>query len=178
MERRTLGWRGAALLGLLALGPLPAGPQEPVPASPGPQEPRPAEPQEPLPPDAPKRSVLLIMVEGLGLRLGCYGADVKTPHIDRLAAMGRRFSRAYCQYPASGPSRTSLMTGFRPERTRVWGPPEDHLSLLLETIGAERFVLGTGMPLRIPDTPFARLDLLPAGSARREQILSGNLGKW
>src|SRR5262245_17593657 len=107
MERPTLGRRGAALLALLlVLGPLRAGPQEPSAGG------------------KPKLSVLLITVEGLGTRLGCYGAEVKTPHIDRLASMGRRFGRAYCQYPATGPSRTSLMTGWRPDRTRVWGPPE------------------------------------------------------
>jgi predicted TIM-barrel fold metal-dependent hydrolase len=60
----------------------------------------------------------------------------------------------------------------------VWGPPEDHLALLIETMGIERFVLGTGMPLRIPDTPFARLDLLKISEAQRGHILSGNLEKW
>lgn len=111
MDRPTLGRRGAAFLALLAaFGPLPAGPQEPLPSA------------------TPKLSVLLIMVDGVGTRLGCYGADVKTPHIDRLSSMGRRFNRAYCQYPASGASRTSLMTGWRPERTRVWGPPEGRVA--------------------------------------------------
>jgi predicted TIM-barrel fold metal-dependent hydrolase len=60
----------------------------------------------------------------------------------------------------------------------VWGPPEDHLALLLETIGIERFVFGTGMPLRIPDTPFARLDLLRITAKQREQILKGNIEAW
>jgi len=60
----------------------------------------------------------------------------------------------------------------------VWGPPEDHLALLIETIGLERFVLGSGMPLRIPDTPHARLDLLRLAPARRSAILSGNLESW
>lgn len=56
----------------------------------------------------------------------------------------------------------------------VWGPPEDHLELLLETIGAARFVFGTGMPLRIPDTPIARLDLLDLTPADRSAIERGN----
>lgn len=60
----------------------------------------------------------------------------------------------------------------------IWGPPEDHLQLLLETVGADRFVLGTGMPLRIPDTPFAKLDLLDAPSAVRASILGRNLERW
>lgn len=60
----------------------------------------------------------------------------------------------------------------------IWGPPEDHLALLIETIGLERFVLGTGMPLRIPDTPFARLDLLGLPAEQRGKILAGNLDRW
>lgn len=43
----------------------------------------------------------------------------------------------------------------------VWGPPEDHLAILFETIGAERFVYGTQWPLRLTQNPRANLDLLP-----------------
>jgi hypothetical protein len=43
----------------------------------------------------------------------------------------------------------------------VWGPPEDHLALLFRTIGAERFVHGTGWPLRLTQNPAANLALLP-----------------
>ena len=60
----------------------------------------------------------------------------------------------------------------------IWGPPEDHLSILIETIGVERFVFATGMPLRIPDNAFAKLDLLNLTPAQRDQILGGNLEKW
>jgi hypothetical protein len=60
----------------------------------------------------------------------------------------------------------------------VWGPPEDHLAVLMQTMGPARFVLGSGMPLRIPDTPFARLDLLDLSPPQRLQILSGNLTSW
>ena len=56
----------------------------------------------------------------------------------------------------------------------IWGPPEDHLQLLIETIGPARFVLGTGMPLRIPETPIARLDLLDLSPADRAAIDRGN----
>jgi hypothetical protein len=62
--------------------------------------------------------------------------------------------------------------------TWLWGPPEDHLSLLLQTVGWERFTLGTGMALRIPDAAFARLDLLDVSDAVRQGILGGNLAGW
>jgi hypothetical protein len=55
------------------------------------------------------------------------------------------------------------------ERSRVWwdiswlwGPPEDELARLLRSIGASRFVYGSGWPLRLPQTPRANLELLPA----------------
>jgi predicted TIM-barrel fold metal-dependent hydrolase len=56
----------------------------------------------------------------------------------------------------------------------IWGPPEDHLKLLLETVGVERFVFGTGMPLRIPESSIAKLDLLDLTPEQRSRIESGN----
>ena len=43
----------------------------------------------------------------------------------------------------------------------IWGPPEDHLSKLFRTIGAERFVFGSQWPMRLVQAPRANLDLLP-----------------
>jgi predicted TIM-barrel fold metal-dependent hydrolase len=52
----------------------------------------------------------------------------------------------------------------------IWGPPEDHLALLLRTVGIDRFVLGTGMPLRIPESSIAKLDLLDLSVENRRRI--------
>jgi len=60
----------------------------------------------------------------------------------------------------------------------IWGPPEDHLALLLETVGDRRFALGSGMPLRIGDGVMAKLDLLEAPADRRARLTGGNLGEW
>ncbi len=57
----------------------------------------------------------------------------------------------------------------------IWGPPEDHLETLLHTIGVERFVFGTGQPLRIPENSLAKLDLLDLTAAQRAAIEGGNL---
>jgi predicted TIM-barrel fold metal-dependent hydrolase len=72
--------------------------------------------------------------------------------------------------------------GSTPEEARriwwdiswIWGPPEDHLASLLGTIGPERFVFGTGQPLRLPESSVAKLDLLDLPPETREAIESGN----
>jgi predicted TIM-barrel fold metal-dependent hydrolase len=57
----------------------------------------------------------------------------------------------------------------------IWGPPEDHLALLLKTIGVKRFAFGTGMPLRLPENSIAKLDLLELDEKDRTLIEAGNL---
>lgn len=66
-------------------------------------------------------NVLFVSVDDLRPELGCYGNDeIKTPHFDQFAKRATTFTRAYCQSAVCAPSRASVMTGLRPDSTRVW----------------------------------------------------------
>lgn len=78
-------------------------------------------------------NVLFIAVDDLRTELGCYGQQaIRSPNIDALAKSGLVFERAYCQLAVCNPSRVSIMTGLRPDSTRVW----DLLTQFRDTIPA------------------------------------------
>lgn len=115
-------------------------------------------------------NVLVILADDLGAHdLGCYGADLhETPHLDRLASTGVRFTQAYAPSPVCTPTRASLLTGKHPARLQmtVWSesalqPPTNRM--LLPAVS-------------LPDLPRAEVTL-----ARRLQetgYLTALVGKW
>ena len=69
-------------------------------------------------------NVLLICVDDLKPLLGCYGSKVvKSPNIDRLAARGLLFEKAYCNQAVCAPSRNALMTGLRSTSLGIYDLP-------------------------------------------------------
>ena len=70
---------------------------------------------------ADRPNVLFIAVDDLRPEFGAYGAHyVKSPNLDRIAKAGITFNRAYCQQAVCSPTRSSLLTGTRPDTTKVW----------------------------------------------------------
>lgn len=118
----------------------------------------------------PRPNIILVLADDLGWAdLGCYGADLhETPHLDRLAAEGVRFTCAYASAPVCTPTRAAILTGKHPARLQmtiwregVFSPPSDRAL--------------------IPPTPQANL---PHAERTLAEVLSdagyltAHVGKW
>jgi N-sulfoglucosamine sulfohydrolase len=98
-------------------------------------------------------NVLLIVSEDNGPELGCYGDRfARTPHLDRLAASGLRFDRAYVTQAGCSQSRSSIFTGLYPHqngqialathRFRMFSPDTPNLPATLRAAGYRTGVVG------------------------------------
>lgn len=65
-------------------------------------------------------NVLFLMADDFRPELASYGSPALTPNLDRLARRAVQFDRAYCQQAVCNPSRSSLLTGRRPDTLRIW----------------------------------------------------------
>lgn len=133
-------------------------------------------------------NVLFLVSDDLNNVLGCYGdPQIKTPHIDRLAARGVRFDRAYCSFPLCGPSRNSMLTGLYPNSTGILAnaqifrqtiPSQPSLPQAFRTSGYFAGRIGKLFHYNVPksigtnghDDPGSwELELNPAGVDRMEE---------
>ncbi len=124
-----------------------------------------AEPGKPKPPN-----VILILADDLGWSdLGCYGSDLhETPHLDKLAKLGIRFTDAYAASPVCSPTRAALMTGKHPARLgiTIWregalNPPRNRRLL---------------PPAAVADLPHTEMTL--AKLLQLAGYLTALIGKW
>ncbi|MEJ7768308.1 MAG: sulfatase-like hydrolase/transferase, partial [Chitinophagaceae bacterium] len=68
-----------------------------------------------------KFNVLFIATDDCNNDASIYGhSEMSTPNFERLANRGVTFNRAYCQFPLCNPSRTSLLTGLKPDDTKIY----------------------------------------------------------
>jgi len=121
-------------------------------------------------------NVLFIAIDDLRPQLGCYGKDyIVSPNIDRLAAEGLLFERAYCQQAVCAPSRASILSGCRPDTTRIYDlntplrkAMPDILSLPQTAMKPSRSVKSiTTPPTTRPAGPSPRIAQAPSPRANR-----------
>jgi arylsulfatase A len=114
-------------------------------------------------------NVVLIVADDLGWAdLGCYGSKYhKTPHLDRLAAGGLRFTQAYAAAPVCSPTRAAIMTGKYPARVGItdWLPGR-----------ADRPDQKLLRPPLLTDLPASEVTL--AAAFKKAGYVTGHIGKW
>ncbi len=112
-------------------GPMPPTQEEPNP-DPEPEDPTPDPDPDPDPeplPQVGRPNIVLIIVDDMGFSdLGCYGSEIPTPNIDRLAQSGVRYTQFYST-ARSCPTRASLMTGLYPHQAGIGKMTEDYGSV-------------------------------------------------
>jgi arylsulfatase A-like enzyme len=91
-------------------------------------------------------NVLFIAVDDLNVWVGALGGhpQVRTPNIDRLAARGTLFTRAYCAAPACNPSRAALLSGRRPSTTGIYHNNQPWKPVLRDSITLPEHFKGHG----------------------------------
>lgn len=129
-------------------------------------------------------NIIMVITHDTGRRLGCYGASVSTPHLDRLAEQGIRFSHSFCTAPQCSPSRGSMLTGRFPHENGLMGlahlgwrlhPEERCLPQYLSDAGYQTVLCG----LQHEDTDARRLGYQSLLGTRRDAASVGqDVATW
>ena len=133
------------------------------------------------PSDMVKPNILFVSIDDLRPVLGAYGDTVViTPNLDLLAEEGMTFRQAFCQSAVCAPSRASLMTGLRPDSTRVWHLGDKFREINPETVTMPQYFsqfgyhtvnIGKIFHNYMPDSiSWAEPDLRPARYLRPEWL--------
>ncbi len=119
-------------------------------------------------------NIIYIMADDLGYGdVGCYGQPfIHTPHIDRLAQEGMRFTQAYAGSPVSAPSRASLMTGQHTGHTEVRGNREYWTDAPVVRYGANTD------PSRVGQHPYDPAHIILPEIMKDNGYATGLFGKW
>lgn len=119
-------------------------------------------------------NILIVLCDDMGYGdLGCYGQPyIQTPHIDRMASEGMRFTQAYAGSPVSAPSRATLMTGQHTGHTHVRGNREYWTKSELIPYGENMDYSVVGQEPYDPSLP-----ILPE-VMKRNGYHTGIFGKW
>lgn len=112
-----------------------------------------------------KPNIVIFLADDLNQKdIGCYGnTDVKTPNIDRLAAEGKRFNRAYAAAPICTPSRSAIFTGLYPFKNGsqmnhfTVRPNTKNLPQYLQKLGYRVVISGKTDVFPLHNFPFERI---------------------
>ena len=124
--------------------------------------------------DTQKPNILYIMCDDLGYNdLACYGQQyINTPHLDRMAREGMRFTQAYAGSPVSAPSRASFMTGQHTGHTEVRGNKEYWRDVPMINLGVnEEFS-------RVGQHPYDPEHVILPEIMKDNGYTTGMFGKW
>ena len=110
--------------------------------------------------NAPRPNFVIVFTDDLGHGdLGCFGSpNIRTPHLDRMATEGIKFTDFYAASPVCTPSRAALMTGCYPQRVGLAAP---------------ELVLGPASTIGLNPS-----EITIAGVLRKEGYATACVGKW
>jgi len=96
-------------------------------------------------PPLPQKNVVFITIEDINTDVGCYGHPlVQTPYMDSLAATGMRFGNAGCNYAVCNPSRSSFLTGLRPDTTGIFDNVVPYMDNLADRVSLPQLFRNNG----------------------------------